>query len=64
MPSKQLVDLVNRLKKSGIQISFTEPRSKISIYLQEKSDLQLENDDKSFQKDVKRKRSRTILRFT
>lgn len=63
MPSKQLVDLVNRLKKSGIQISFTVPRSKISIYLQEKPDLQLENGDKSFQQDSKRKRNRTILRF-
>jgi hypothetical protein len=63
MPSKQLVDLVNRLKKSGIQISFTAPRSKISIYLQEKTDLQLENGDKSFQQDSKRKRNRSILRF-
>ncbi|MCQ6276173.1 hypothetical protein JMM81_14690 [Bacillus sp. V3B] len=63
MPSKQLVDLVNRLKKSGIQISFTEPRSKISIYLQEKPDLQLENEDNSFQQNSKRKRNRTMLKF-
>ena len=34
MPSKQIVDLVNRLKKSGINISFTAPRSKILINLQ------------------------------
>lgn len=62
MPSKQLIDLVNRLKKSGIQISFTEPRSKISIYSQEKLAVQRENDNKLFQQEAKRKR--TMLRFT
>lgn len=33
MPSKPLVDLVNRMKKSGIQISFTKPRSEMSLHL-------------------------------
>ncbi|WP_428908523.1 hypothetical protein [Niallia sp. Krafla_26] len=33
MPSKQLVDLVNKLKSSGIQISFTKPRSKMVLHL-------------------------------
>jgi hypothetical protein len=33
MPSKQLIDLVNRLQKSGIQISFTKPRSEMSSHL-------------------------------
>ena len=35
MPSKQLVDLVHRLKNSGIKISFTTPRSKTMIHLRE-----------------------------
>ena len=38
MASKQLIELVNGLKQSGIQISFTKPRSKISLYLQETAD--------------------------
>ncbi len=29
MPKKQLVDLVNSLKKSGIKIGFTKPKSNI-----------------------------------
>ncbi len=33
MPNKQLVDLVNRMQKSGIQISFTKPRTKILLHL-------------------------------
>ncbi len=35
MPSQQLVDLVHRLKNSGIKISFTTPRSKTMIHLRE-----------------------------
>ncbi len=35
MPSKQLVDLVHKLKNSGIKISFTAPRSKTMIHLLE-----------------------------
>ncbi|WP_260630955.1 hypothetical protein [Bacillus sp. S/N-304-OC-R1] len=31
MAKKQLVDLVNRLKKAGINVSFTKPRSKMII---------------------------------
>jgi hypothetical protein len=30
---KQLVDLVNRLKKAGINVSFTKPRSKMLLAL-------------------------------
>ncbi|WP_302053217.1 hypothetical protein [Bacillus sp. FJAT-29790] len=31
MAKKQLVELVNRLKKAGINVSFTKPRSKMLI---------------------------------
>ncbi|MDQ0268440.1 hypothetical protein [Cytobacillus purgationiresistens] len=31
MAKKQLVDLVNRLKKAGIKVSLTKPRSLMSI---------------------------------
>ncbi|MFB6467121.1 hypothetical protein ACE38V_09870 [Cytobacillus sp. Hz8] len=34
MPKKQLVDLVNRLKNSGIQIGFTKPKANILNILQ------------------------------
>jgi hypothetical protein len=40
MPSKQLVELVHRLKNSGIKISFTAPRSKTMIHVQEGEELQ------------------------
>ncbi|MBB6445192.1 hypothetical protein [Bacillus benzoevorans] len=40
MPSKQLVELVHRLKNSGIKISFTTPRSKTMIHLQEAEEWQ------------------------
>ncbi|WP_338452202.1 hypothetical protein R4Z09_10125 [Niallia oryzisoli] len=63
MPSKQLIDLVNRLRKSGIQISFSEPRSKISLYLPDKTDLPREIGDKSLHQDGKRKRNLTVLKF-
>ena len=33
MPNNQLVDLVNKLKSSGVQISFTKPRSKMTLHL-------------------------------
>lgn len=33
MAKKQLVELVNSLKKSGIQISFTKPRSQAILSL-------------------------------
>ena len=39
MPSKQLFDLVNKYKKAGITISFTKPRSKLSLYLYEDSSV-------------------------
>lgn len=35
MPSKQLIELVHRLKNSGIKISFTTPRTKTMIHLEE-----------------------------
>ncbi|KAA9025738.1 hypothetical protein [Niallia endozanthoxylica] len=65
MPSKQLIDLVNRLKKSGIQISFSEPRSKISLYLPDKTDLPREvlEVDHSLHHDGTRKRHLTVLKF-
>lgn len=40
MPSKQLVELVHRLRNSGIKISFTAPRSTTMIHLQETEQLQ------------------------
>lgn len=40
MPSKQLVELVHRLKNSGIKISFTAPRSKTMIHMQAGEELQ------------------------
>ncbi|MBP2239763.1 hypothetical protein J2Z40_000316 [Cytobacillus eiseniae] len=33
MAKKQLVELVNRLKQAGINVSFTKPRSKMIITL-------------------------------
>ncbi|WP_313799320.1 hypothetical protein [Cytobacillus sp.] len=33
MAKKQLVELVTRLKKAGINVSFTKPRSKMLISL-------------------------------
>ncbi|AGX04364.1 MULTISPECIES: hypothetical protein [Bacillaceae] len=33
MAKKQLVDLVNRLKKSGIKISFTKPKSDYLLHI-------------------------------
>ncbi|WP_394232385.1 hypothetical protein [Niallia oryzisoli] len=63
MPSKQLINLVNRLRKSGIQISFSEPRSKMSLYLPDKTDLPREMGDNSLQQDGKSKRKLTVLKF-
>lgn len=39
MPKKQLIELVNRLKNSGIQISFTKPRPEILQALQNNKKL-------------------------
>ncbi|WP_275670908.1 hypothetical protein [Bacillus mesophilum] len=33
MAKKQLVELVNRLKKSGIKVSFTKPRTQAILSL-------------------------------
>lgn len=37
MAKKQLIELVDRLKKSGIQASITKPRSKTLIVLQQQT---------------------------
>ncbi|WP_258535750.1 hypothetical protein [Bacillus sp. 03113] len=39
MTKKHLVELVNRLKQSGIKASFTKPRSKFIVSLQQSSNL-------------------------
>jgi len=39
MAKKQLVDLVNRLKKSGIKVSFSKPRSKTLILINQNKNL-------------------------
>ncbi len=39
MAKKQLVDLVNKMKKSGIKISFTKPRSQFSVAIQQNNKL-------------------------
>lgn len=39
MAKKHLVDLVTRLKKSGIKISFTKPRSKFSVQIPKRNQL-------------------------
>ncbi|MFE8699482.1 hypothetical protein ACFYKX_02470 [Cytobacillus sp. FJAT-54145] len=39
MAKKQLIDLVNRLKNSGIKVSFTKPRPKSLIALQQHEKL-------------------------
>ena len=55
MPSKRLVDLVNNYKKAGIRISFTKPRSKISLYLYEDPSLSTDMSDyKCNEKNSKR----------
>ena len=55
MPSKQLVDLVNNYKKSGIRISFTKSRSQISLYLYEDPSLSIDiSDGKCHEKNSER----------
>ncbi|WP_445487107.1 hypothetical protein [Niallia sp. 03133] len=39
MAKKQLVDLVNRMKKSGIKISFTKPKSQYIVPIQQNNKL-------------------------
>jgi len=39
MAKKQLVDLVNKMKNSGIKISFTKPKSQFLVPLQQSSKL-------------------------
>jgi hypothetical protein len=63
MASKQIIELVNRLKKSGIQISFTKPRSKISLYIQENSTITNENGDNSLQRKHNCEKKPTVLKF-
>jgi len=58
MPSKQLIELVDRLKKSGIQISFTKPRSNFSILIQ----CDIQQQKKDLNRDKKWKQ--TIFKFT
>ena len=63
MASKQLIELVNRLKKSGIQISFTKPRSKISLYLKESPDKKKENGENFLKRKHKGSKNLTVLKF-
>ena len=63
MASKQLVELVNRLKQSGIQISFTKPRSKISLFLQETPDNKKVIGENSLQCNHSCNKKRTVLKF-
>ena len=63
MASKQLIELVNRLKQSGIQISFTKPRSKISLYLQESPDKKKENVENFLKRKHKGSKNLTVLKF-
>ncbi len=60
MPSKQLVDLVTRLKKSGVQISFTQPRSKITLHLY--NDMVPSTDTNDYSPH-KKTNERTILEY-
>ncbi|WP_338469304.1 hypothetical protein R4Z10_10725 [Niallia sp. XMNu-256] len=60
MPSKQLVDLVTRLKKSGVQISFTKPRSKMSLHLY--NDIVPSTDKNDYSSHEKTK-ERTLLEY-
>ncbi|MDE5051908.1 hypothetical protein NDK25_05705 [Niallia taxi] len=39
MARKQLVDLVNKMKKSGIKISFTKPRSHLIVPIRQSTKL-------------------------
>jgi hypothetical protein len=63
MASKQLIKFVNGLKQSGIQISFTKPRSKISFLLQEPLDNKKENGENSLKRKHNSNKKRTFLKF-
>ena len=64
MASKQLIELVHVLKQSGIQISFTKSRSKISLYLQETADKKIDSGENSLQrKNNNSKKKLTVLKF-
>ncbi|WP_193224487.1 hypothetical protein [Bacillus sp. B1-b2] len=39
MAKKQLVDLVNSMKKSGIKIGFTKPKSQLTVLIQQSNKL-------------------------
>jgi hypothetical protein len=39
MAKQQLIELVNHLTKSGIEISFTKPKSKLLVLLQQQKAL-------------------------
>lgn len=39
MPKKQLIDLVTKLKSAGIKVSFTKPRPKSLLTLQQSKKL-------------------------
>ncbi|WP_269748492.1 hypothetical protein [Robertmurraya korlensis] len=39
MAKKQLIDLVNRLKGSGIKVSFSKPRPQSMLLLQQQAKL-------------------------
>jgi hypothetical protein len=64
MASKQLIEFVNGLKQTGIQISFTKPRSKISLFLQE-SDNTKEIGENLLQQKHKHNgnKNMTVLKF-
>lgn len=39
MKREQLVEMVNRLKKAGVKVSITKPRSKINLQLGKSDEL-------------------------
>lgn len=41
MAKQQLIDLVDRLKKSGVKVSLTKPRSKLMIVLKQQDNFSI-----------------------
>ncbi len=60
MPSEQLIELVDQFNKSGINIVFTKPRSKLPLFRQ--CDLQRKIKQKGSEKPCK-KWKQTTLKF-
>jgi sRNA-binding carbon storage regulator CsrA len=52
MPSNQLIELVQQLKKSGIKIGFTAPRSQMKIHLQDQDEVQFHIQDRNGNHDI------------